>query len=105
MPVCLLIFVLYCLICEVFLCPSSALYSHFLYQNVLVTSQFKRFKFQPCDAEPGDQYTSSSILCLAMCRTEELIGIPEIVLNGNFDVFVNSSHEILDMDWKYVCTK
>ena len=44
----------------------------------------------------------SSIMCLAMCRTEEQIGIPEITINGSCSIFLNQMHQLVGADWKYV---
>ena len=72
-------------------------------QNVLVISRSKCFggSSEACSSSNKDH--TDLVAAVLLCRTEDYVGIPEIVIGGYLDCHVNDrEHSFSYVDPKYV---
>ena len=72
---------------------------------MLVISRLKSFGGSSEARSSSDKDRTDSVAAVLLCRTEDCVGIPEIVMGGYLDCHVNDrEHSFSYVDPKYVRT-
>ena len=65
------------------------------YKRVYIRSHIKKYR----ETNKGEDELAAHMAIL-LCRTEDLIGFPEIVIGAHFTIFTDLNHCLYDCEWK-----